>query len=81
MFTNYLYGYEKITSVIIEEYNVKFVARNGISKEVSNGMRMLGVSPLSQDEIDIVKKEIRRIKADESVFKSLSTNKGHDGHA
>lgn len=37
-------------------------------KEMSNGMRMYGKEPLTEEEIEIVKKAIREIEADESVF-------------
>lgn len=37
-------------------------------KEMANGMRNTSGTPLSEDEIEYVKKEIERIKADESVF-------------
>lgn len=47
---------------------MEFVALNIVRKEMSDGMRMLGDEPLNQKEIDIVKKEIFRIKADLSVF-------------
>lgn len=39
-----------------------------IDKQMSNGMRMAGFRPLSEEEIEIVKSEIRRIEADEAVF-------------
>jgi len=39
-----------------------------IDKQMSNGMRMAGFRPLSEEEIEIVKAEIRRIEADEAVF-------------
>ena len=38
------------------------------AKKMSNGMRMLGNSPLSPEEIAFVKNEIRLIEADESIF-------------
>ena len=38
------------------------------TKDMANGMRDMSRRPLSADEIDFVKSEIRRIEADESVF-------------
>ena len=38
------------------------------NKEMSNGMRMYGNEPLTEEEIEIVKKAIREIEADENVF-------------
>lgn len=37
-------------------------------KEMSNGMRMLGNTPLSKEEIEIVKQAIHVIEAEESIF-------------
>lgn len=37
-------------------------------KEMSQGMRDMSRTPLTDNEIEIVKQEIRRIKADESIF-------------
>ena len=37
-------------------------------KDMANGMRDTSKKPLSEEEIDFVKSEIRRIGADESVF-------------
>ena len=39
-----------------------------ISKEMSNGMRMPGKEKLSVEEIAIIKEEIKRINADETIF-------------
>ena len=47
-----------------------FVAIGDASREMSGGMRMGGNQPLSQDEIEFIRKEIRRIGADESVYSS-----------
>lgn len=45
--------------------NLHFVP---MTKSMSNGMRMYGNSPLTDEEIYFVKREIKRIEADESVF-------------
>lgn len=37
-------------------------------KSMSNGMRMYGSEPLTEDEIEFVRKEIRAINADDAVF-------------
>ena len=37
-------------------------------KGMANGMRNTSKTPLTDEEIELVKKEIRRIEADESVF-------------
>ena len=38
------------------------------NKNMANGMRNMSRTPLTDEEIEFVKKEIRRIEADESVF-------------
>ena len=38
------------------------------NKKMSNGMRDISHKPLTEDEINLLKKEIKRIEADESVF-------------
>lgn len=45
---------------------MKFIS--DFDREMSQGMRDMSRTPLTDDEIDIVKKEIHRIKADESIF-------------
>lgn len=39
-----------------------------MDKNMSNGMRCLQRVPLTEEEIDVVKQEIKRIQADESKF-------------
>ena len=38
------------------------------NKEMANGVRDMSKTPLSEKEIDFVRSEIYRIKADESIF-------------
>lgn len=45
---------------------MKFISN--LDKEMSNGMRNMSRTPLTEEEIKIVKKEIQRIEADESIF-------------
>lgn len=45
---------------------MKFIS--DFDREMSQGMRDMSRTPLTEDEIDIVKKEIHRIEADESIF-------------
>lgn len=50
---------------MLEKTEMQFVP---IDKKMSNGMRKFGNRPLTYAEIEVVKKEIHRICADESVF-------------
>ena len=55
----------------ILEFNGNKIVFRPISdedKNMSNGMRDLSRTPLTDEEIEFVKKEIRRIEADESLF-------------
>ncbi|MBQ7608189.1 MAG: hypothetical protein IJU76_09505 [Desulfovibrionaceae bacterium] len=47
---------------------MEFISDENTSREISRGMRMVGNQPLSLEEIEFVRKEIRRIEADESEF-------------
>ena len=47
-------------------FNMKFIAQD--DKDMSNGMRDMSRTPLTDKEIEYVKSEIRRIGADESRF-------------
>ena len=47
---------------------LKFRAITDEDKEMANGMRDMSRTPLTEEEIEFVKSEIRRIKADERLF-------------
>ena len=45
---------------------IKLIAKE--DKDMSNGMRDMSRTPLTESEIQYIKSEIKRIQADESVF-------------
>ncbi|MGN0435992.1 MAG: hypothetical protein ACI4D8_05110 [Wujia sp.] len=49
-------------------HNIEKIIMHPIDKNMSNGMRCLQQIPLTDEEIEYVRKELRAIEADESIF-------------
>jgi hypothetical protein len=52
----------------LNELNICFHPIADTDKGMANGMRNMSRTPLTDEEIEYVRSEIRRIEADESVF-------------